>query len=137
MKLFPIIFVISYCNRFIADDLPFYFPEKPASTEAAFELDPVLLPNMYRIREEGTTFLAANVAGPKCAPSRFNILTGRYCSKSIYGRSQGATSNPLNSTEERFRVTVPVCKIAGTDEVNNLPSVLAQQGYSTIHRCAS
>lgn len=119
---------------YMPDDLPFYFPEKPDSTDVPFALDPSLMPNFYRIREEGTVFLDAYVAGPKCAPSRFNILTGRYCSKSIYGRAQGATTNPLNSTEERFTVTVPMCKIAGTDETNNLQSVLAEEGYSTIHR---
>jgi arylsulfatase A-like enzyme len=119
---------------YMPDDLQFYFPERPDSTEAAFVLDPALMPNFYRLREEGTVFLEANVAGPKCAPARFNILTGRYCSKSIYARSQGATVNPLNSTEERFPVTVPVCKIVGTDEINNLPTVLATEGYSTIHR---
>jgi hypothetical protein len=27
-----------------------------------------------------------------------------------------------------------VCKIVGTDEINNLPTVLATEGYSTIHR---
>lgn len=119
---------------YMPDDLQFYFPERPASAEAAFELDPTLLPNFHRIREEGAVFLDANVAGPKCAPSRFNVLTGRYCSKSIYARSNGATTNPLNATEERFSVTVPQCKIAGTDEMNNLQSVLSEEGYSTIHR---
>eukprot|EP00603_Paraphysomonas_imperforata_P003019 CAMPEP_0114420456 /NCGR_PEP_ID=MMETSP0103-20121206/4567_1 /TAXON_ID=37642 ORGANISM="Paraphysomonas imperforata, Strain PA2" /NCGR_SAMPLE_ID=MMETSP0103 /ASSEMBLY_ACC=CAM_ASM_000201 /LENGTH=794 /DNA_ID=CAMNT_0001588937 /DNA_START=108 /DNA_END=2492 /DNA_ORIENTATION=- len=118
---------------YMPDDLSFYFKERPASSETPFELDPALMPNFYRIREEGTVFLDANVAGPKCAPSRFNVLTGRYCSKSIYARSQGATTNPANSTEERFAVTVPQCKIAGTDEMHNVQSVLSKEGYSTIH----
>jgi arylsulfatase A-like enzyme len=119
---------------YMPDDLEFYFPEAPASTDVQYQLDESLMPNFYRIRDEGTTFLEANVAGPKCAPSRFNILTGRYCSKSIYARSGGSTTNPSNSSEDRFAVTVPNCKIAGTDEINNLQTVLSDEGYATIHR---
>ena len=119
---------------FMPDDMPFYFPEHPESASTHYELDSTLMPNINKIRQQGAVFLDANVAGPKCAPSRFNVLTGRYCSKSIYGRAQGANTNPFNSTEERFEVTVPRCKIAGTDEFDNLPRVLSAEGYSTIHR---
>ena len=60
------------------DDMQFYFDEAPnPPTGARKTLASSLLPNMHRVRDEGVVFTQAHVAGPKCAPARFNVLTGR------------------------------------------------------------
>ena len=47
------------------------------------------VPNMNKIRDEGVVFTRAYTAGPKCAPSRISMLTGRYASRNIYGAVNG------------------------------------------------
>lgn len=116
---------------FMPDDMGFIFPEAPQSNVGeSFKPTPSLVPHMYRVRNEGAVFQAAYVSGPKCAPSRFSVLTGRYCSKGIYARS---TATVDTDGQERFRINVPQCKLAGPDEFNNIQSVLSANGYSTIH----
>ena len=116
---------------FMPDDMGFIFPEAPRSNvEESFMPSPSLIPHMYRVRKEGAVFQSAYVSGPKCAPSRFSVLTGRYCSRGIYARS---TATVETDGQERFRINVPQCKLAGLDEFNNLQSVLSTNGYATIH----
>lgn len=107
------------------DDLQFLWPEAPPRTDRR-RFTSSLVPNINRIRDEGTVFEKAYVAGPKCAPSRFNIITGRYCSRSVHAR---ATSG---SGEGRTTVQVPQCKIDGTDLAGTMPTVLRDSGYNTI-----
>ena len=63
---------------FMPDDLTFptRYPEVPHGYSGA---QPPL-PNLDRIRNEGAVFTRAYTAGPKCAPSRYSLLTGRYAS---------------------------------------------------------
>ena len=86
---------------------------------------------MNIIREEGAVFTQASVAGPKCAPSRFNTLTGRYCSRG----EQSKTDTTFAATEggdTRSTVDVPTCKLIGADLKNNLQTDLTASGYATI-----
>ena len=115
---------------FMPDDMSFLFPEAPAANLDFFQGDASMFPHMYRVRDEGAVFKAAYVAGPKCAPSRFSVLTGRYCSKGIWARST-ATSDV--GGQKRFSINVPQCRLTGPDEFNNLQTVLASNGYATIH----
>eukprot|EP00035_Acanthoeca_spectabilis_P007245 m.134300 g.134300 ORF g.134300 m.134300 type:complete len:1419 (+) comp13861_c0_seq2:60-4316(+) len=111
---------------FMPDDMKFLWPEQPPNpvTGLMDSYDTSLVPNMNRVRTEGAVFMSASVAGPKCAPARFNLLTGRYCSRSSYARTRGAG--------DRVTVQVPTCKIDSTDAPFTLPSTLSGAGYRTI-----
>jgi hypothetical protein len=113
---------------FMPDDMPFMWPEAPANPGTAVTYDTTLVPSMNRIRSEGVTFTSASVAGPKCAPARFNLMTGRYCSRGVYAKAQigrgGATS--------RVTVQVPTCKIDGIDNTMTMARTLQSVGYRTI-----
>lgn len=130
-------FVVVYVNStpnivfFMPDDMQFLWDEAPDSTDSAvFKPSASLIPNMNRIRSSGAVFTNAYVAGPKCAPSRFSVLTGRYCSRAEWGR----TYTPVTEGNySRYDVTVPTCKLYGDDETNNIQTLLSAAGYSTIH----
>ena len=85
---------------------------------------------MNKVRAEGVVFTAAIVAGPKCAPSRFNVLTGRYCSRSYQAHSKGGAAENGNAT--RTSVDVPTCKLIDADLTSNLQTDMAAGGYETI-----
>ena len=56
---------------FMPDDMYNLWDEAPDSTDnITYTLNSSLIPNMAKIRETGSVFLNAYVAGPKCAPSR-------------------------------------------------------------------
>lgn len=110
---------------FMPDDMGFMWSESPANPTGGTEFDPACVPNMNRIRDEGVTFTSAYTAGPKCAPARFNLLTGRYCSRSLHARD--------TSSGDRTRVTVPSCKIGGSDVSQTIQKKLQDAGYVTIH----
>jgi arylsulfatase A-like enzyme len=87
-----------------------------------------LTPNFNRIRSEGVIFNSAFVAGTSCAPSRFNIITGRYCSRSTF-----AQANPLTGDGLTYVDSSNTCKLDGDDLVMNLAHQLNVHGqYRTI-----
>ena len=86
------------------------------------------LPWMGRLFQEGTTFTKTYTT-PKCAPSRTNILTGRYCSRSEWSKTSSLKA--LGPTVDVVDVNVPNCVLGGDDLVNNLPRVLKKAGYTT------
>ena len=111
---------------FMPDDLHYLWDDGPASPSGrTFNSDAV--PNMNRIRSEGVVFTQAYVAGPKCAPSRFNVLTGRYCSRSTFARAHSSSSD-----SEVVNVEVPQCKIDGSDLALTTQRTLRDNGFATI-----
>lgn len=87
-----------------------------------------LTPNFNRIQSEGAVFNSAYVAGTSCAPSRYNVITGRYCSRSIF-----AQANPLTDGGLTYVDSSNTCKLDGDDLVMNLANQLKVHGqYRTI-----
>ena len=111
--------------------MQFLWDERPASVGAALAQHTDLVPNMNIVRNEGAVFTQAGVAGPKCAPSRFNVLTGRYCSRGEHSKSSPRFI-ATEGDDTRSNVDVPSCKFAGADLTSNLPTELAANGYATI-----
>ena len=74
---------------FMPDDLQLYWPEAPPHPNTATN-NAVLskLTAIKRVRGNGVTFTEARVAAPKCAPSRFSMLSGRYVSPGFSNCSQ-------------------------------------------------
>ena len=88
----------------------------------------LLTPNFDRIRTEGVIFNSAYAAGTSCAPSRFNIITGRYCSRSIF-----AQADSLSADGPTWVDSSNTCKLDSTDLVLNLAHQLKLHGgYRTI-----
>ena len=111
---------------FMPDDMQFLWPEGPARVDGrSFTGESV--PNMNRVRAEGAYFESAYVAGPKCAPARFNTLTGRYCSRSLFARNHAGSQG-----SDRTNVEVPQCKIDGADVGMTMQRTLRDNGYATI-----
>lgn len=87
-----------------------------------------LTPNFDRIRSEGVVFNSAYAAGTSCSPSRFNIITGRYCSRSIF-----AQADSLSAGGPTWVDSSNTCKLDSTDLVLNLAHQLKLNGgYRTI-----
>jgi arylsulfatase A-like enzyme len=119
---------------YMMDDMQFIFDEAPATTKSAPYLpDASVIPHMQSIRDNGAIFLQANVASTMCSPSRFNMLTGRYCSRAAYARSPTFSTMSDTSGSSRNQVLVPPCKLTDSDQVQNLQTALSNFGYATIH----
>jgi hypothetical protein len=58
---------------FMPDDMLFMWDEAPPQADGGNQLSNDHVPNINSIGAEGVTFTKAYVAGPKCAPSRFNV----------------------------------------------------------------
>jgi len=78
-------------------------------------------PNFDRIRNEGVIIPRSYAGGPKCAPARFAVLTGRYPS-----RSQQAIDITLRNGDGTTGTDVSVtsAKLADGDNVNNIMQLL-------------
>jgi arylsulfatase A-like enzyme len=105
-----------------AKNVVFFMPDDgdlPSST---------LTPNFDRIRSEGVVFNSAYAAGTSCAPSRFSVITGRYCSRATF-----AQADPLSAGGPTWVDSSNTCKLDGSDLVLNLAYQLqVQGGYRTI-----
>jgi len=79
--------------------------------------DPKLIrtPNLDRIAKEGVRFTDANTPSSVCSPSRYGLLTGRYCWRTSLQYEVLPTNAPLHI--ETTRLTIP--------------SLLKGEGYST------
>ena len=90
--------------------------------------------HMDRIRNEGAIFTRAYTVGPKCAPSRFGLLTGRYSSRADVARDIAVRQNKADPAwDGRVNIDVPPCKISGKDSTENIQTALKKVGYETIH----
>ena len=117
---------------FMPDDFVFLWDEAPAGTETLRVRPPT--PNMDRVRAEGAVFERAYTVGPKCAPSRFALLAGRYGSRGVYARSLSQRQNRDDAAwTGRVNIDVPPTKLTGTDLTENLQTALSAEGYETIH----
>ena len=125
---------------FMPDDLHHYWDDAPKHPTDDGYTDHGLFPNMEAIRNEGVVFTRSYVAGSKCAPSRFNLMTSRYCSGGVFpnadtkysGTNANSAADAADADATRVQVTVPSCKLSGTDLTDNLPTTLAANGYETI-----
>jgi len=113
------------------DDLEFYnewtppahFPGNTGSIQNPH------LPNIERLRSRGVTLSRAHTASPACGTSRYSSLTGRYPSRSSFGRQrwQGETS----------RVNIPRTKLLDVPDFgndcssDNIAALLQANGYRT------
>ena len=117
---------------FMPDDFVFLWDEAPAGTETLRVRPPT--PNMDRVRAEGAVFERAYTVGPKCAPSRFALLAGRYGSRGVYARSLSQRQNRDDAAwTGRVNIDVPPTKLTDTDLTENLQTALSAEGYETIH----
>ena len=79
--------------------------------------DPKLIqtPNIDRIAREGRRFTDANTTSSVCSPTRYSVLTGRYCWRTSLKHEVLGTTSPLHIRPGRL----------------NLASLLKKYGYST------
>jgi arylsulfatase A-like enzyme len=122
MARFALLVLQSYMLAAYAKNVVFFMPDDgdlPSST---------LTPNFDRIRSEGVVFNAAYAAGTSCAPSRFSVITGRYCSRATF-----AQADSLSAGGPTWVDSSNTCKLDGSDLVLNLAYQLqVQGGYRTI-----
>eukprot|EP00531_Pseudo-nitzschia_arenysensis_P014176 CAMPEP_0116118014 /NCGR_PEP_ID=MMETSP0329-20121206/1879_1 /TAXON_ID=697910 /ORGANISM="Pseudo-nitzschia arenysensis, Strain B593" /LENGTH=649 /DNA_ID=CAMNT_0003611615 /DNA_START=55 /DNA_END=2003 /DNA_ORIENTATION=- len=90
------------------------------------------LPNLNRIREDGVEMKSAYAASTMCGTSRYSSITGRYPSRSAYGRDLQRNYNtrdviiPFTKLEDDFNVE------DGRDcSENNIAALLQRNGYNT------
>jgi arylsulfatase A-like enzyme len=102
--------------------MPFLWPEAISQTNQPGGLTA----NFDSIRTNGVVFTQAYTAGVMCAPARFAVLTGRYCSRSEAARAASNSNNP------RVAISVPNCKIDGGDYSKTIPFFMSAAGYQTI-----
>jgi arylsulfatase A-like enzyme len=90
------------------------------------------LPNINRIKNEGVEMKNAYSASTMCGTSRYSTITGRYPSRSSYGRYQDRNSSvrdviiPSTKLEDVKGVTDP-----NDCSHNNISAVLKRNGYNT------
>jgi len=72
-------------------------------------------PNIDRLAREGRRFTDASTSSSVCSPTRYSMLTGRYCWRTSLKREVLGTTSPLHIEPGRM----------------NLASVLKKHGYST------
>jgi len=90
------------------------------------------LPHINRIREEGLEMKSAYAASTMCGTSRYSTITGRYPSRSSYGRD-------LDQYSDVRSVSIPRTKledVTGVDDPNdcsenNIAALLQRSGYHT------
>jgi arylsulfatase A-like enzyme len=77
--------------------------------------DLIKTPNIDRLAKEGRRFTDANTTSSVCSPTRYSLLTGRYCWRTSLQHEVLGVFSPLHIEPERF----------------NLASLLKSKGYST------
>lgn len=75
----------------------------------------VRTPNIDRLAKEGRRFIDANTTSSVCSPTRYSVLTGRYCWRTSLKHEVLSTFAPLHIETTRL----------------NLASLLKKHGYAT------
>ena len=75
----------------------------------------VQTPNIDRLAREGRRFTDANTTSSVCSPTRYSVLTGRYCWRTSLTHEVLGTFSPLHIEPERL----------------NMASLLKKHGYQT------
>ena len=81
----------------------------------------VATPDMDSLARDGARFTRFYVASPVCTPSRYNVLSGRYASRSRRLQETFPPGGPVNIGWETLVVGEKI-----------LPHVLQANGYATI-----
>jgi len=84
-------------------------------------------PNIRAFRNEAVIFPKSYCGGPKCAPSRYSMLTGRQPARS----ASAIELTPDDHAAEGTDVTVSTTKISGYDAEHNVARVLQNNSYFT------
>ena len=94
----------------LADDLGY-------GSVGCYGADPALVrtPNIDRLAAEGRRFTDANTTSSVCTPTRYSLLTGRYCWRTSLKNETLSTFAPLHIEPTRL----------------NMASLLKQHGYAT------
>ncbi len=94
----------------LADDLGY-------GSVGCYGADPALVrtPNIDRLAKEGRRFTDANTTSSVCTPTRYSLLTGRYCWRTSLKHETLSTFAPLLIEPARL----------------NMASLLKQDGYAT------
>eukprot|EP01084_Bolivina_argentea_P270216 459417_1 len=90
------------------------------SGETVTYLD-VNTPNIQQFINDGSIIIPRSYAHPKCAPSRYAVITGRNPSRNEYARQR---TEQTGIEEYGTRVTVPFSKMTGYDSAFNVASML-------------
>jgi len=99
-----------------------------------FPLNSNGLPNINRIRKDGLEMKSAYAASTMCGTSRYSTITGRYPSRSSYGRARDKDKN-----SDLRDVRIPYTKLEDIQGVadpndcseNNVAALLQRNGYQT------
>ena len=119
---------------FMPDDMDFIWDEAPPGYDVPGVHNIPETPFINSIRDDGITFKRAYTASPKCAPSRFSLLTGRHSSAGLEAIRLTQRSYSGNSDwDGRTYVEVPTTKMTSTDSDENIQTALQSAGYYTIH----
>lgn len=114
-------------------------------SNSTFNATATFLPQIHSLREHGLEMTAAYCASTMCGTSRYSTITGRYPSRSSYGRAlaqQFRRDVDDDEHEPRRNVIIPTTKLEDMEgtvvddphdcRTNNLAAVLQQQyGYRT------
>ena len=86
-------------------------------SSTCYGADPKLIhtPNIDRLAKEGRQFTDANTASSVCSPTRYAVMTGRYCWRTSAKHGVLGTTSPLHIEPGRL----------------NLASLLKKHGYNT------
>ena len=99
------------------------FPRQHGLTPSAEYLD-IQTPWIDIIRDEGCIFPYTYTSAPKCSPSRYSLLTGRYASRSQAAIAWVNDPTTFRDPENGTLVNVVYSRLDGIDSIYNLPQVL-------------
>jgi len=89
-------------------------------------------PNINAFRDEAVIFSKSYCSAPKCAPSRYSVLTGRQTIECEHAIDDTLSSlNAMRTGVFGTTVSISSMKMNGMDSVYNIPTVLRDNGYYT------
>lgn len=130
----PNIFFVLMDDMGYADISLYSYLNNKGYLNGAVEQPSILTPNIDRIADDGIFFDNFYASSPVCSPSRFGILTGRYCSRGYLDNvvfPSNVSLDPFGNTRffNPFQFLYNVDGILG-DEIT-IAEVLKQVGYDT------